>query len=139
MLIYQLTTVDRTLLFLATSAASRGIPHQITRALSFLNYGFHNYHTRRLYNSHNHPWNPSPDRFTNIAEQLEQIRKAEAKERRKAGTMSTSEKIWYGEGMGALEEVARMAEGTSGVWMGRVEMMKRRPEDRHKPGKGWAK
>lgn len=139
--------VDQTLSFLATSSTSRGLPHNITRALSFLNYGFHTWNTEKLYGN-SHTWNPSPEKYKNVDEQLQQIQRAEIIAKRKAerraqegnrDKVEQAGKKWDGEGWGALEEVARMAEGTTGVFMGRVEVRKRRAGDTHRPGRTWAK
>lgn len=139
--------VDQTLSFLATSLTSRGLPHNITRALSFLNYGYHSWNTEKLY-GRSQAWNPSPENYKNVHEQLQQIQRAEIIAKRKAERRAQGEgmdsvaqvgKKWEGEGWGALEEVARMAEGTTGVFMGRVQVRKRRADDAHRPGSSWNK
>ncbi|KAI0060592.1 hypothetical protein BV25DRAFT_1807237 [Artomyces pyxidatus] len=108
--------MDRTLTFLSTSARSRGLPHRLTRNLSFLNYGFRAWQSERLYKTTS-PWDPNPQN-SKAGMQLKASRRHNKSD---VASEQFDLKSW-----GALEEVVTMAEGKSGISLGRIEFMKRR-------------
>jgi hypothetical protein len=102
--------VDQTLSLLVTSAQSRGLAHKLTRNLSFLHYGFQIYQRSTHYYS-THLWDPQ---------------QREYKPARQAQRSQSMAKRFDRQSWGALEETARMAEGKSGITLGRMEFRLRR-------------
>ena len=102
--------VDRTLSLLVTSAQSRGLAHKLTRNISFLHFGFQNYQTVTRYGLPLN-WNPHQQDY----KPARQVRASQIR----------AEKF-EGQNWGALEETARMAEGKSGLSLGRMEFRLRR-------------
>lgn len=102
--------VDQTLSLLVTSAQSRGLAHKLTRNLSILHFGFQNYQKSSRYHA-THFWDPQ---------------QREYQPARQAQPCQTMAKIFDGQSWGALEETARMAEGKSGITLGRMEFRLRR-------------
>ncbi|KAI9465198.1 hypothetical protein BJY52DRAFT_1114044 [Lactarius psammicola] len=56
------SSMDRTLSLLSTSAQSRGLAHNLTRNLAFLNFGFRQYQERTRYGP-TLPWNPQQQEY----------------------------------------------------------------------------
>ncbi|THH15066.1 hypothetical protein EW146_g5359 [Bondarzewia mesenterica] len=103
--------IDNTLELLYNSSRSRGLPHQLTKNLSFLCFGYQKWQHDQLYGS-TRKWDPSPEKH------------------QKGSAPKPGQNIERGqfkaEAWGALEEVARMAEGTAGITLGRMKFVKRR-------------
>ena len=95
---------------LATSAQSRGLTHKLTRNLSILHFGFQKYQARIRYGSMQ-TWNPSQQDY---------------KPARQTRPSQIYAEKFDGQSWGALEETARMAEGKSGLTLGRMEFRLRR-------------
>lgn len=100
-------TVDRTMEFLSVAARSRGLSHQVTHNISLINFGFQKTRQESMYG----PiiaW--------------------------KWGEITASKKVrpkhrqdeFNAQGLGAFEEVVKMAEGKSGITLGRAEFHRRR-------------
>jgi len=102
--------VDQTLSLLITSAQSRGLAHKLTRNLSFLHFGFQKYQEDTRY-SIKQAWNPQQQGY---------------KPARQAHSSQTMAERFDGQSWGALEETVRMAEGKSGLSLGRMEFRLRR-------------
>ncbi|KAI0250058.1 hypothetical protein BJV78DRAFT_1275930 [Lactifluus subvellereus] len=103
-------SMDRTISLLSTSAQSRGLPHKLTRNLSFLHFGFKKYQENTRYGP-TQPWNP---------------RQQEYKPVRQARPSQIKAEIFDGQSWGALEETARMAEGKGRLTLGRMEFRLRK-------------
>ncbi|KAI0035602.1 hypothetical protein K488DRAFT_42993 [Vararia minispora EC-137] len=103
--------VDNTLELLLTSATSRGLPHKLTKNLSRLHWDFINFNNDR-YNRQGPAWDPSPDSYKDIDEHLRVL------EKRRKGALRGKDLAYDAQAWGALEEVVRMAEGTSGLVLG---------------------
>lgn len=102
--------VDRTLSLLVTSAQSRGLAHKLTRNLSFLHFGFQSYQTYTRYGL-TPTWNPQQREYRPV---------------RPARPSQIRAEKFDSQSWGALEETARMAEGKSGLSLGRMEFRLRR-------------
>ena len=102
--------VDRTLSLLITSAQSRGLAHKLTRNLSFLHFGFQEYQESVHYGTTRF-WDPQQRDY---------------KPARQARPSQIKAERFDGQSWGALEETARMAEGKSGLTLGRMEFRLRR-------------
>jgi hypothetical protein len=102
--------VDRTLSLLVTSAQSRGLAHRLTRNLSILHFGFQKYQARVRYGLLQ-TWDP---------------RQQEYKPARQTRPALVDAEKFDGQSWGALEETVRMAEGKSGLTLGRMEFRLRR-------------
>ncbi|KAI0302295.1 hypothetical protein B0F90DRAFT_199015 [Multifurca ochricompacta] len=102
--------MDRTLSLLTTSAQSRGLAHRLTRNLSFLHFGFHQYQDNTRYGA-TRPWDPHQKEY---------------KPAREARPSQIKIDKFDSQCWGALEETARMAEGKSRLTLGRMEFRLRR-------------
>jgi len=102
--------VDRTLSLLITSAQSRGLAHKLTQNLSYLHFEFQKYQWSTHYRATQF-WDP---------------RQREYKPARQPRPSQTTAERFDGQSWGALEETARMAEGKSGLTLGRMEFRLRR-------------
>jgi hypothetical protein len=105
-----MSVVDRTLSLLITSAQSRGLSHKLTRNLSFLHFGFQKYQEDTRYGTIRY-WDPHQQQY---------------KPAREARLSQQAAENFDGQSWGALEETARMAEGKSGLSLGRMEFRLRR-------------
>ncbi|KAF8504646.1 hypothetical protein F5888DRAFT_1799329 [Russula emetica] len=103
-------SIDRTLSLLVTSAQSRGLAHSLTRNLSILHFGFQKYQAKTRYGS-TQTWNPHQREYKPAVQTRPTQINAEN---------------FDGQSWGALEETARMAEGKSGLTLGRMEFRLRR-------------
>jgi len=103
-------SLDQTLSLLITSAQSRGLAHKLTRNLSFLHFGFQKYQESTRY-SIKQAWNPQQQGYKPV---------------RQAHSSQTMAERFDGQSWGALEETVRMAEGKSGLSLGRMEFRLRR-------------
>jgi hypothetical protein len=103
--------VDNTLSLLYTSAASRGLPHDVVRNLASLQ---RRHVTWEKYNRPAEVWNPKlpPSEY--------QIKASKASTMQSGGGNKLDEKAWN-----ALNEVVRMAEGRNGLILGRVKNKQR--------------
>jgi len=104
-------SIHRTLSLLITSAQSRGLAHKVTRNLSFLHFSFQQYQERTRYAATGN-WDPHQQEYKPV---------------RSARPSQIQAERFDGQCWGALEETARMAEGKSGLTLGRVEFRLRRP------------
>ena len=122
--------MDDTLALLYSSARSRGLAHRLTRNLSFTAHDFRGWHDRRL-NKPAPAWNPHADKFAarkgkpaapaqTTAQTASATARAGARDRRRASAARG------GVEWSALAEVVRMAEGTAGISLGRLEFFRRR-------------
>jgi hypothetical protein len=102
--------VDRTLSLLVTSAQSRGLAHRLTRNLSILHFGFQKYQAEVRYGLM-HTWNPRQQLYYPARETRSSLVDAET---------------FDGQSWGALEETVKLAEGKSGITLGRMEFRLRR-------------
>ncbi|TFY58752.1 hypothetical protein EVG20_g8033 [Dentipellis fragilis] len=100
---------------LLSSAHSHGLPHKLTRNLSQLHFGYHGWVTNTLFRPE--IWDPSPASHVKSKATLRADNRAERNKQR----MRFDE-----EGLGALEETARMAEATSGLLLGRIQYFKKK-------------
>ncbi|KAH7921026.1 hypothetical protein BV22DRAFT_1020178 [Leucogyrophana mollusca] len=109
--------MDNTLSLLTTSAQSRGLPHQLTRNLSWLRKAHVNWVKDRYY-GHKQPWKPqlpvsSPEyKLKSLVPETTRANNQLAKNRR---YRQFDEKSWD-----ALGEVVRMAEGHHQISLGRA-------------------
>ncbi|KAH9965446.1 hypothetical protein BC827DRAFT_1126452 [Russula dissimulans] len=103
-------SMERTLSLLITSAQSRGLAHKLTRNLSFLHFGFQQYQEKTRYSATGN-WDPHQQEY---------------KPARQARPSQIQAERFDGQCWGSLEETARMAEGKSGLTLGRVEFRLRR-------------
>ncbi|KAG7088474.1 hypothetical protein E1B28_012463 [Marasmius oreades] len=101
--------MDSTLSLLYNSAASRGLPHQLTRNLSFIVLSEHQRLRRQA--SQLPVWNP---RLPYDSREY-QVRKSTAKENAKQRWKEFSDDAWK-----SLGEVVRMAEGRDNISLGRI-------------------
>jgi hypothetical protein len=112
--------VENTAEMLLTSSTSRGLPHQLTRNLSFLHSTFIE-REKLIRNRIGQPWNPAPEQFEDVPAFLRKL------EKRGKGMTRGTDSQYDTEAYGALEEVVRMAEGTAGLVLGRPTFRRRRP------------
>ncbi|KAI0048854.1 hypothetical protein FA95DRAFT_1490264 [Auriscalpium vulgare] len=108
------SNMDRTLEFLSTSARSRGLPSRVTRNLSFLHYGYRQWQKEKLYGT-KLKWDPNPAKHSGAATAVPRAKRGSGKD------SEFERQAW-----GALEEAVRMAEGKSGMSLGRIEFLRRR-------------
>ncbi|KAI0262211.1 hypothetical protein BC834DRAFT_925299 [Gloeopeniophorella convolvens] len=104
-------SVDRTLALLSTSAQSRGLANNLTRNLSLLHFRFQFYQQGRHY-GHSQRWQP----------QQGQYRPAKLPRPSDLKAHAFDDQCW-----GALEETVRMAEGKSGLSLGRMVFRRQKP------------
>ena len=108
--------MDNTLSLLYNSAISKGLPHRLTRNLSFLLLKHNIWWSQRIFASNKH-WNPSlpPDspayRPPTPAEQSKQ----QKKEEKLRPWKELDESAW-----GALGQVVRLAEGRHDISLGTI-------------------
>ncbi len=107
---HQTGLVDRTLSLLSTSAQSRGLAHNLTRNLAFLNFGFRQYQESIRYGL-TRSWDPQQQEY---------------KPSRDARPSQINAEKFDDQCWGALEETARMAEGKSRLSLGRMSFYRRR-------------
>jgi len=105
------STVDDTLSFLSVSAQSRGLPHQVTHNLAMIGH-LHGFWMKRQMQRYTKKWDPSK---ATVKAVIPPPRNAKQKQQQRLNDQS----------LGCLEEVVRMAEGTSGITMGRLHRPRR--------------
>ncbi|TDL22989.1 hypothetical protein BD410DRAFT_721915 [Rickenella mellea] len=113
--------VDKTLSLFHVSAISRGLPHKITKQLSYLSLT----HTSGWAQRRHFPprrWNPQlpPDSPEYKPPKFPTIR-VQNRERKAAQQHDIDDRGWS-----ALSEVIRMAEGRDGLLLGRIRVTRRR-------------
>jgi hypothetical protein len=103
--------VDNTLKLLYNSATSRGLPHNLTKNLSFLMYGHRKWWMDRFFTPSGSPWNPHrpPDPIPAISP------KAKQKDAKRHRWREMDDRAWNG-----IEDVVKMAEGRHQISLGKV-------------------
>jgi len=115
--------MDRTLALLYTSARSRGLPHELTRNLSFLVLGNREWSERHYFQPTQYwkPQLPPTSKEYQPTPVLPDTQKARNREAKLQRWQAFDDKAW-----GALGQVIRMAEGRHGISLGRVTPVKGR-------------
>lgn len=112
----RLSSVDHTLSLLYNSAISRGLPHDLTRNLSFLHLGNREGSERLFFHSPQY-WKPQlPSTAYHPPPESQRVKNREARLER---WRDLDNSAW-----GALGQVVRMAEGRHGISLGRVIPLK---------------
>lgn len=106
--------MDNTLSLLYTSSQSRGLPHKITKNLSYLVSSYGELLSRERYEV----WNPNlpPNDLAYDAMVSTPAKLRESKARGKA----EMRKVMDRKGWAALAEVIKLAEGRDGILLGRI-------------------